>query len=241
MWLSFAQNFPKPILELGCGTGRVLLHLARNDISADGLDYSLQMLNRAKWKIALANSSFADNISLFHDDMTKFNVPKKYGLIFIACNSLNEVFNLQAQEQTVSQCSAALATNGVLAMSNSIKWKLSSDEASNIDEAERILHVSGLCPVTKHQMKCFGQSFVDPTSGVINYIFEVEEQLPDGSIVFTRIPEAGYNRIRRINRDEVVKWCQNAGLSVFAEYGTFSLEPFDPKKHHIYIVLARKP
>lgn len=241
MWLKFAQFFPKPILELGCGTGRVLLHLARNEIIADGLDYSEYMLNRALWKIALENNPFANKIRLFHEDMTKFCLPQNYGFIFIACNSLNEVFSAKAQEQTIKHCAQALTTNGVLAISNSIKWQQYSQVASCLEEAERILHLSGISPVSNNPMKCYGQSFIDPKTGLINYLFEIEEEQSDGSIIKTRIPQTGFNRIRRIKPAELIQWCNNAGLCVFAEFGSFSLEPFDPQKHQRHILLARKP
>ncbi|WP_096188073.1 class I SAM-dependent methyltransferase [Evansella halocellulosilytica] len=46
-----AENYPGDILELACGTGRVLLHLAKNGYKITGLDMSKEMLDILKEKL----------------------------------------------------------------------------------------------------------------------------------------------------------------------------------------------
>lgn len=46
-WRTVARQVVPPVLELGCGTGRVLMPLARSGIRVVGLDRSLPMLARA--------------------------------------------------------------------------------------------------------------------------------------------------------------------------------------------------
>ena len=43
-WLELARNANGPILELGCGTGRILLPLLENNLPAIGLDLDADML-----------------------------------------------------------------------------------------------------------------------------------------------------------------------------------------------------
>ena len=43
-WLKLANQQGGPVLELGCGTGRVLLPLARGGFQTVGLDNDLEML-----------------------------------------------------------------------------------------------------------------------------------------------------------------------------------------------------
>lgn len=47
-WRSLASRFTGPVLELGCGTGRVTLPLARAGLSVVGIDRSIAMLARAR-------------------------------------------------------------------------------------------------------------------------------------------------------------------------------------------------
>src|SRR5690242_14601797 len=52
-YLEAAQRLGGPVLELGCGTGRVLLPIARTGIDVTGIDLSPQMLARCHKKLAM--------------------------------------------------------------------------------------------------------------------------------------------------------------------------------------------
>jgi len=55
-WKRFVSRSNLPVLELGCGTGRVLLPLARDGAAMVGVDRSAAMLARAARRIARARS-----------------------------------------------------------------------------------------------------------------------------------------------------------------------------------------
>ena len=50
-----AQSCPGPVLEMGCGTGRILLPLARAGVVISGMDRSLAMLQRLTVPPCIAN------------------------------------------------------------------------------------------------------------------------------------------------------------------------------------------
>src|SRR5471032_1573012 len=51
-WRGVARAARGPVLELGCGTGRVSLPLARSGVRVVGIDRSAPMLDRAKKAVA---------------------------------------------------------------------------------------------------------------------------------------------------------------------------------------------
>jgi ubiquinone/menaquinone biosynthesis C-methylase UbiE len=51
-WRSLAKQARGPVLELGCGTGRIALPLARDGVSLVGIDRSSGMLERARRRAA---------------------------------------------------------------------------------------------------------------------------------------------------------------------------------------------
>jgi SAM-dependent methyltransferase len=55
-WKGVAARARGQVLELGCGTGRVLLPLARDGVRIVGVDRSSPMLDRARTKLARANA-----------------------------------------------------------------------------------------------------------------------------------------------------------------------------------------
>src|SRR5476649_1199857 len=62
-WRGVASAAHGPVLELGCGTGRVSLPLARAGVNLVGIDRSAPMLERARRRI-LKSSSRSSNPQL---------------------------------------------------------------------------------------------------------------------------------------------------------------------------------
>ena len=69
------------VLELACGTGRLLLPLAQSGVAIEGLDSAPDMLAILRKKAALIG---LDDISLDEQPMQEFAIPKKFDSIFIA-------------------------------------------------------------------------------------------------------------------------------------------------------------
>jgi len=81
-WIAQAMD-ASSILELACGTGRVVIPLAGAGYNVTGIDNSKIMLDHARRKTKLAKV----NAHFINDDMRYFSIGKKYDLIFIAFNS----------------------------------------------------------------------------------------------------------------------------------------------------------
>jgi SAM-dependent methyltransferase len=87
------------ILELGCGTGRVSIELAKAGYSVTGLDLSEQMLKIYRNKIKNLPKSVGEKIEIINGDMAEFHLDKKFSLIiapfraFQALTAENDVKN----------------------------------------------------------------------------------------------------------------------------------------------------
>jgi SAM-dependent methyltransferase len=88
-----------PALELGIGTGRVALPLARLGVRVQGIDVSEAMV--AKLREKEAGSDIPVTIGSFAD----FELPERFGLVYVPFNTF---FGLRTQEEQVS-CFAAVA------------------------------------------------------------------------------------------------------------------------------------
>ncbi|HUD19164.1 MAG TPA: class I SAM-dependent methyltransferase [Patescibacteria group bacterium] len=82
-WVSTANRFGSPVLELACGTGRLTLPIAGAGIQITGLDISRAMLQEAKRKCKTAKPAIRENITLQFGDATKFTIPKtRFNAVF---------------------------------------------------------------------------------------------------------------------------------------------------------------
>ncbi len=70
------------VLEVGCGTGRVAIRLAKLGVDIVGLDLSPAMLVLAREK-----SAAMANVRWIQDDMTSFNLGETFGLVIIPAHS----------------------------------------------------------------------------------------------------------------------------------------------------------
>ena len=63
-----------PVLELGCGTGRVLLPAARAGVEITGLDASANMLERCRAKLAAEPEAVRGRATLVRGDLADFDL-----------------------------------------------------------------------------------------------------------------------------------------------------------------------
>jgi SAM-dependent methyltransferase len=85
--LELASEQEGPVLELGCGTGRLLLPLAQAGVAVTGIDASAAMLARARQRVEAAALP-ADRVRLVEADMTRFELPTRdYALVLISYNT----------------------------------------------------------------------------------------------------------------------------------------------------------
>ena len=100
------------ILELGCGTGRIALPLAKAGFRVTGLDLSEQMLDIFREKIKNETDA-AERINIIHGSMADFKLPRKFSLItapFRAFQALTEQSDI---EGTLSCARDHLSEDGI--------------------------------------------------------------------------------------------------------------------------------
>jgi ubiquinone/menaquinone biosynthesis C-methylase UbiE len=82
-YLNEARNARGSVLEVACGTGRILIALAKEGIDITGFDISQSMLDILKQK---ANEDGVD-VDVYHANMVDFKIDKKFNLIIVPYRS----------------------------------------------------------------------------------------------------------------------------------------------------------
>jgi len=89
-YINIAEQTGGPILELGCGTGAILLPLVEKGFTVVGVDSSEFMLNVLKRKIERVNNKNKLKITLFKSRMEDFETSHQFNLIIIANKGVNQ-------------------------------------------------------------------------------------------------------------------------------------------------------
>lgn len=111
-YLELAMTADGPVLEVGCGTGRIYLELLRAGVDADGFDISDGMLRVLEEKAEEAEL----DAFVWRDDMREFEAPRAYDLIIIPFRTFLHNLTVEGQVATLERCRAALAPGGRLAL-----------------------------------------------------------------------------------------------------------------------------
>ena len=69
-----------PVLEIGCGTGRVLIPTARAGVEIVGLDLSPHMLEVCRKQLQSEPEEVQSRVQLVHADMRDFRLPQRFEL-----------------------------------------------------------------------------------------------------------------------------------------------------------------
>jgi SAM-dependent methyltransferase len=93
----YAAKLGGPVLELGCGTGRVLLPLARAGSEVTGLDYSNLMLRATRAKLDGEPQEVQDRVGLVEASMHDFALDRQFGLIFSTYRSFQILITVEQQ------------------------------------------------------------------------------------------------------------------------------------------------
>ncbi|MFF8958058.1 class I SAM-dependent methyltransferase [Streptomyces sp. NPDC014894] len=97
-------------LELGVGTGRVAVPLARLTGEVVGVDSSPEMLERLRAAVEESGVS----VTPVHGDIRVYDDGSRYGLVYCVCATLSLVVDPAAQRAAVARAAAHLAPGGAL-------------------------------------------------------------------------------------------------------------------------------
>ena len=78
-WRNLALTAGGPVLELGCGTGRISIPLGRAGVPLVGIDRSAKMLARARTRVR--RGRLADRVRLIQGDIRFLPFPRTFALV----------------------------------------------------------------------------------------------------------------------------------------------------------------
>lgn len=101
-YLRHALETGSPVLELGAGSGRVAIPLARAGLEVWALDSSAAMLDRLRARLAHQPEEVAARIRPVEADMSRFALDRKFRLIIAAFHSFMHLLEPESQRAALA-------------------------------------------------------------------------------------------------------------------------------------------
>jgi ubiquinone/menaquinone biosynthesis C-methylase UbiE len=229
MYRNFAELCGGKILELACGSGRLLLPLAREGYTLTGVDTSAAMLELAQR--ALEEAGVAARCQLVQQDMCLLDLPEKYRLAMIALGSFGHIITRARQQQALAAIRRHLSTGATFILD------LSNDDARYME------HLSGqLLHRGTWQQKdgSYVTHFLTPASSTTHHLLELThfyEVYRQGESVRRTVSQTG---LYLFERSEVELLLEQAGFQIKNIYGNYDFGPCEHESPRmIFIAEAR--
>lgn len=116
-YVEMAQKAEGPVLELGCGTGRVLIPTARAGVRITGVDLSNLMLGTCRERLAGEPEEVRQRAELHQADMRRFDLQRKdYALVTTPFRCFQHLLETEAQLDTLRAIHSHLRPGGKLVL-----------------------------------------------------------------------------------------------------------------------------
>ncbi len=130
MFVKAALKSGGPVLEVGCGTGRVLLPTARAGIPITGLDLSEYMLDVCRDALKKESREVQERVDLIQGDMRDFDLGRKFALVTTPFRPFQHLITTEDQIRCLENIHRHLEPDGtfILDIFNPSLKHLSADD-----------------------------------------------------------------------------------------------------------------
>ena len=216
---ALAQETGGPVLELGCGTGRVLLPIAALGISCVGVDASPSML------AALRAKNPPPTLELFEGRMESFDLgDRRFRLVTSPFRAFQHLLDVPAQLAALANIRRHLLPGGLFAFDifdPKLAWLIAPGDTERVDAT---FVLDGV------QTQRFSRTRTDLAAQIMEVTFRFEPAQVDGNTVV---------RLRWFYRYEIEHLLARAGFTDVAFFGGYDRRPWRPEGESV--IVARAP
>lgn len=208
-----------PILELGAGSGRVTIPLARDGHRVVALDQSPAMLAKLRERVDALPAAARGRVEVVEGDLCTFELPGKFELVIAAFNVFEHLYTRGEVDACLRRVVAHLAPGGVLAFD----VQLPDMAWLTRDPTKRWAKTRFTDPSTGRRMMYSTNHDYDPVSQIaLIRIFYDPLDGPPGSGRVVQLSQ------RKFFPAELEALIAHAGMRLVDRFGDFSGGPLGP-------------
>lgn len=221
------ERFGQPALDVGCGTGRLLLDYLAEGIDIDGVDISPEMLDLCRANAARAGLA----VNVIAQRMESLDLPRRYRCILVPSSSFQLLLDRASAEQAMDRLLAHLEEEGALVMPFMTLW--SAGDPLVTEWSKEVIRPEDGAQVSKRSKARF-----DPESA-LEHTEDLYEVRLEGRVIaserHTRSPAT-----RSYTQEEAVDLYLRHGFDHVRVFGAFVWEPAE-EDDSIFCVVGQRP
>jgi ubiquinone/menaquinone biosynthesis C-methylase UbiE len=226
-WQRMAVRAHGPIVELGCGTGRVTIPVARTGARIIGVDRSAEMLGRALTRSRRARTPLRPTWLRGDIRFLPFRSSARFDLVMAPYGILQSLVRESDLKATLASVARVLAPGGIFGVDlvpDLPVWKEYRDKVRfrgvRRGGKSRITLVESVRQDRAKKLTLFDQEYIEQRGR--------EKTSRRFSLVF-----------RTLTVPQMAKRLENAGFRITAVLGDYNGEPWDPRAD-VWLILAEK-
>lgn len=224
------------VLELGCGTGRVLIPLAESGLQVVGLEPYSPMFEIAKQNISRLKNEDQERIQVIEGDMRDFSLGRQFSTILIPYRAFHHVLTPENQRKTLLCIHKHLDDNGILIIHNGDP-KLdalvsASTGNTGITKLSEFIH-----PETGNRVILWGNRRCNLETQISEWHYTYEE-LDEYGVTISRIHNT--DTTRHVFKNEMQYLLELCGYNIKALYGNFHRDSYRYGREQVWLVQKNK-
>lgn len=226
-WLDLAAQQGDPILELGCGTGRVLVPLAEEGHLVFGLDHDPDMLAYLRRHMP---AHIHQRTHLILGDLSEFSIMQNFSLILLPCNTYTTL-TLEQRSKVLTRVFKHLKPTGVFSTSMpnpEYLKRLPKNAEPDIEDVfphpldgEPVQVSSAWTRTTNHMMITWYYDHLLPDGKVERLSYEVTQNI--------------------LSVDKLLDEFRLANFSIDELYGDFDRSPLTKDSTYLILIVSPRP
>jgi SAM-dependent methyltransferase len=213
-YLDLARRAVGPVLDVACGTGRVLIPCLEAGVDVEGVDLYAGMLNQLRRKA----KQLGFDPPLQQADMSEIRLARRFALVMVPFNSFGHNLTTATQIATLRACLNHLEPGGLLAFDAFFPGL----PVISGPENTRVLELETKHPRTGLPVRLFDTRSFNRVDQIQRSIVEVEELDAGGNVVTTH---RSTTSVRWVYKSEMELLLRVAGFARWEIFGDFDRQP----------------
>lgn len=226
-YLALIQKYGQPVLDVGCGTGRLLLDYLQQGIDIDGVDNSPEMLAICRRKA----EDLGLKPELYEQYVEKLEIPRRYRVILVSSSSLQLIIEPESMKQVMMRLYDHLLPGGMLVASVMTLWK----EGAPLEakwERTAVREQDGV------KFRQVAYSRFDPASEC-EHTEDVYQKIIDDQVVMEELHQRS-PATRSYSQSQITKLFEGAGFQDVQVFSEFTFDIAKPEDG-LFVILGQKP